>query len=75
MTPAETFGTRLRRAREAGGLSQEQVATLAGVSLSTVRNWETGRSAPNRIERVGLAAELEAPWLTDPIHVNGEELR
>lgn len=33
--------------REAVGVSQEQLAAYAGVSLSTVRRWEDGTSEPS----------------------------
>src|SRR3954454_23999729 len=37
-----TFGARLRRAREAAGLSQEELAERAGVSPNTVGDLERG---------------------------------
>lgn len=50
---------RLRRLRSAGGLSQEQLARLLGVSFATVNRWENGRSriSPAAARRL---AELEA---------------
>ena len=41
----EGFPERLRRAREALGLTQRQLATRLGVDPSTVWSWERGRSA------------------------------
>ncbi|MFI9798749.1 helix-turn-helix domain-containing protein [Streptomyces sp. NPDC052302] len=38
--------TERRRLREAGSLTQAQVAERVGVSRRTVRAWETGRAAP-----------------------------
>ncbi|MET8328342.1 helix-turn-helix domain-containing protein [Streptomyces sp. NPDC005181] len=36
----------LRRLRKAKSLSEEQVATATGVTVATVRSWETGRATP-----------------------------
>lgn len=41
-----TFATEFKMARLAAGLSQPQTATFLNVSVSTVRNWEKGRSEP-----------------------------
>lgn len=38
--------TALRKRRERLGLSREQFASLAGVSASTVYNWESGKTKP-----------------------------
>jgi transcriptional regulator with XRE-family HTH domain len=40
------LGTRLRRLRQAAGLSQQQLADRARVPLGTLRNWEQDRRAP-----------------------------
>ena len=49
-------GKWLRRCRrnEEPNVSQEAVANVAGVSRSTYRNWEEGRSAPDviHLERI-----------------------
>ena len=42
------WGARLRTRREAGGLTRDQLARLAGVADSTIRNLETGRHRPTR---------------------------
>ncbi|MFB8759611.1 helix-turn-helix domain-containing protein [Streptomyces nigra] len=39
--------TERRRLREAGSLTQAQIAERVGVSRRTVRAWETGRAAPS----------------------------
>jgi len=42
----ESFGERLRRLRDAAGLTQMQLAEKAGVPLTTLRNWEHDRREP-----------------------------
>jgi transcriptional regulator with XRE-family HTH domain len=42
----ETMGQRLKRLREAAGLSQSQLARAAGVTLGALRNWEHDRREP-----------------------------
>jgi transcriptional regulator with XRE-family HTH domain len=42
----ETFGRRLKRLREAAGLSQAQLAAAAGVPVGTLRNAEYDRREP-----------------------------
>ncbi|MCL6600667.1 MAG: helix-turn-helix domain-containing protein [Alicyclobacillus macrosporangiidus] len=41
------FESRLREARTAKGMSQEELARRAGVSRETIRNIENGLSVPN----------------------------
>lgn len=48
----------LRRARTTAGLTQDQLADLAGVSAQTVSTWETGRSVPGPRLLAALAAAL-----------------
>lgn len=38
----------LRAARVNAGYTQRRAAELIGVSLSTVKNWEVGKSFPNQ---------------------------
>ena len=42
MTPAEDIGDTIRAARRAHGLTQEQLAELAGASTRTIREVEKG---------------------------------
>lgn len=42
----ETFGDKLKRLRDAAGLTQMQLAERAGVPLTTLRNWEHDRREP-----------------------------
>lgn len=70
MTPTQTSrpgerwftvvdGRRLRRLRNQRGLSQEQLATHAGISLTTLRRLERQPAAPCRSRTLGrLAAAL-----------------
>lgn len=55
------FGTRLRRARLAGGLSQEKLAELAGVSRDAVVRLEAGERGPRFATAVALAEALGIP--------------
>ncbi|GEP03639.1 helix-turn-helix domain-containing protein [Methylobacterium oxalidis] len=41
----------VRRLREGQGLTQEEFAAAFGLDLSTLRNWEQGRSEPDRASR------------------------
>ena len=52
----ETFGQRLKRLREAKGLSQAKLAVAAGVSAGSLRNAEYDRREP----LIGLAAKIAA---------------
>lgn len=47
--------------RKAQGMTQQQLATQLGVSLTTVRNWETGRQATETFVKIDrLCAVLKA---------------
>lgn len=41
-----TFGARLRAARQALNLTQEDLGVILGVSGATVSRWESGRDSP-----------------------------
>lgn len=51
----ETFGDRLRRLREATGLSIEKAAHGMGVSFSALQAWETGKMMPKAAQLEKLA--------------------
>ena len=62
-----------RRLREAGSLTQAQVAERVGVSRETVRSWETGRTTPRGRKREAYAKLLtslgEEETATKPLAV------
>ncbi len=62
---AATFGDRLAAAREALGFTQAQLASRAGVRLSTVQNWESDRSEPraNKLQMVSGLLNVSIVWL------------
>lgn len=67
MAPSRTFQfpeTEVRLLRERFGLSQDKFATLVGISVGTLRNWEQGRRKPEGPARVLLTLAWEHPeWL------------
>ena len=54
-----TFANQLKQARHAAGLSQAALARKLGVTTTTVRNWEHGRTEPPK-KRVLTQAEVLA---------------
>lgn len=52
------IGVKIQTRRKAMGLSQEDLAQLAGVSRQSVTKWETGQSAPDLDRLVELADVL-----------------
>ena len=54
-----TFGERLRAAREARGVTQEVIGFEVGVTKATVSKWETGRSEPTLSQLAMLAEVLQ----------------
>ena len=67
-----------RRLREAGSLTQAQVAERVGVSRETVRSWETGRTTPRGRKREAYAKLLislgEEETVTEPAVVETAEV-
>ena len=47
MTTMESLGQRIRNARKAKGMTQEQLASALYVSRQTVSGWENDRSEPD----------------------------
>jgi len=51
------------------GLSQEKFATLLGISVSTLRNWEQGRRKPEGPARILLMVAAKHPEaILDSVH-------
>jgi transcriptional regulator with XRE-family HTH domain len=55
------LGRRIRRVRARADLTQQDVATLAGLSRTSVANIEGGRQDPGVVGLVAIAAALEVP--------------
>lgn len=51
----------VRKIRERYGLSQDKFATLMGISVATLRNWEQGRRKPEGPARVLLRVAAAHP--------------
>lgn len=60
-----TFGDRLAGAREAAGLTQEELAQRLGVRLTTLQNWEDDLSEPrgNRLQMLAGMLNVSLAWL------------
>ena len=54
----EAAGKRIKAARNAKGLSQEQLGAKLGVSFQAVSTWETGKNIPDAEHLPVLAKEL-----------------
>lgn len=61
----DTLGGRLSRARDASGLSAEQLARRLGVRPSTIQGWESDRSQPraNRLSTLAGMLNVSLSWL------------
>lgn len=53
-----TFARRLKALREERGLNQKELSCAAGLSESSIANYEIGRGMPNAIKVVSLANAL-----------------
>ncbi len=51
----------IKNIREAYNLTQSQFAAMLGISVSTLRNWEQGRRAPEGPARVLLQVAAKHP--------------
>ncbi|MBE2276367.1 MAG: helix-turn-helix transcriptional regulator [Rhodobacteraceae bacterium] len=60
-----TLGDRLQGAREAAGLSQEELAQRLGVRLTTVQAWEDDMAEPrgNRLQMLAGLLNVSLGWL------------
>ncbi|WP_169726176.1 helix-turn-helix domain-containing protein [Atopobium fossor] len=55
------LGETVKRLRSACGLTQDDLAMAAGVSVFTVRGYEQGKRTPNDEQRVAIAKALDVP--------------
>ena len=62
---AATFGDRLAAAREAAGMTQEQLAKRLGVKLGSLQRWEEDLAEPraNRLSMVAGILNVSLIWL------------
>lgn len=60
-----TFGDRLAGAREAAGLTQEEMARRLGVRLKTLQSWEDDLAEPraNRLQMMAGMLNVSLRWL------------
>ncbi len=85
MKKTEITGKRIREARLAAGLSQEQVAERLDVSFQAVSSWETGKFVPDSDHLPALAkmlgvsldslfAEAERDWELKPVNFEASHM-
>ena len=55
---ARPFNTMLRECRNASGLTLADMAAVLGVSARLLHSWETGKSEPSKLERLGICELL-----------------
>lgn len=60
-----TFGDRMAAARDAAGLSQNDLARRTGVRVASVRSWENDQSEPraNTLQRMAGILGVSLMWL------------
>lgn len=65
VVPQWTFADRLRKAREAAGLDQAELAALLAKKRSTISNWERGANRPDELALRAVAHCTGVPlaWL------------
>ena len=64
-------GERIKAARKAKGLSQEQLGEKLGISFQAVSTWETGKNIPDSDHLLALARELDLSL--DALFAEGEK--
>jgi transcriptional regulator with XRE-family HTH domain len=62
----QEIGSRLQKARRAGGLTQEQVADLAGITRPRYRDIETGTAAARATTLINIARALGLEMMLVP---------
>lgn len=66
-------GARLRRLREARGLTGDDLADASGISEATLRSWEIGRSTPTPNLLAAVAKKLRVT-IADLVLLRSDEL-
>lgn len=62
---SESFGSKLKKARNNAGFTQQEAASETKIPRSTLANYELGRTEPD-IETLGMLIDfynIEAHWL------------
>src|SRR4026208_623231 len=63
--PSRSFGAQLKALREAAGFTQEELATIAGLSVHAVSALERGERRRPHVETIrALSSALELPGAT-----------
>ncbi len=62
---AATFGDRLAAAREAAGMTQEDLAKRLGIKLKSLQSWEQDLAEPraNRLNMIAGILNISMVWL------------
>ena len=81
--PENSIAARLIDAREAAGLTIEEAARRAAVSVRTLKAWESGKTTPrpNKLQMLAGVLNVSIVWLltgqgegvSAPAEANGEE--
>jgi transcriptional regulator with XRE-family HTH domain len=53
----EIFASRIKKARQEAGYTQQQVSNITGIPQSTITKYETGKLEPD-IEKLGILAQF-----------------
>jgi transcriptional regulator with XRE-family HTH domain len=61
----DTIGGRISLARDAVGLSVDEISSVVGVTADTWNNWENDRSEPraNRLDMLARILQVNITWL------------
>ncbi len=73
----DNLGQKIRIAREASGITQEELAKEIGVEPPTVSRWETGafRPRPETIQKLAAILGRKTDWLLGIDASNNDEVR
>lgn len=75
MSPMETLGSRIKKARIDAGLSQQKLADAFGISREAVSKWESDDNAPtlDKIGRIATLTKVSAEFLLKGTDVSGAQ--